>query len=157
MQHAQGRPSGRGFSAHALPPGPPDPRRTRRPPCRLESSSRRQAPPVVAGLQTRAFLFLLSSLAVPSSRTGLKTGHYNLTPLPALMMHRVVYYLMVCLSIAESLVCRRKAISGVRTISSPSAATAVPLFSETQPRPKASLLCCCNAPPHTRSCCMLIA
>jgi hypothetical protein len=32
---------------------------------------------VVAGLQTRAFLFSLSSLAFPRSRTGLKTGHYK--------------------------------------------------------------------------------
>jgi hypothetical protein len=50
-QPAQGRPSSPGFSAHALPPGPPDARRTRRTPSRLEGSCRRQAPPrVVAGL-----------------------------------------------------------------------------------------------------------
>jgi len=35
---------------------------------------------VVAGLQTRAFLFSFSSLALPRSRTGLKTGHYNPFP-----------------------------------------------------------------------------
>src|SRR5437667_1847424 len=45
MQHAQGRPSGPGFSAHALPPGAPDARRTRRTPPRPERSRRRQAPP----------------------------------------------------------------------------------------------------------------
>jgi hypothetical protein len=51
MQHAQERPSGPGFSAHALPPGPPDARRTRRTPPRLERPCHRQAPTrVVAGL-----------------------------------------------------------------------------------------------------------
>src|SRR6266851_1221377 len=45
MQHAQGRPSGPGFSAHSLPLGPPDARRTRRTPPRPEGSRRRQAPP----------------------------------------------------------------------------------------------------------------
>ena len=79
-----------------------------------------------------------------------------LQPLTA-MIHFAVHYCVVCLSIAESLVFRRETISGVRRISSPSAATAAPLFSETQPRRKASLLCCCNAPSHTRSYCMLIS
>src|SRR6267154_1499682 len=51
MQLAQGRPPRLGFSAHALPPRTPDPRRTRRPPPRPERPSRRQAPShVVAGL-----------------------------------------------------------------------------------------------------------
>src|SRR5258708_38332696 len=52
MQYAQGRPPRAGFSAHPLPPGPPDARGTRRTPPRLERSRRRQAPPcaVVAGL-----------------------------------------------------------------------------------------------------------
>jgi hypothetical protein len=45
MQHAQGRPSGPGFSPHSLPPGAPDARRTRRTPSRLERSRRWQAPP----------------------------------------------------------------------------------------------------------------
>jgi 5-methylcytosine-specific restriction endonuclease McrA len=43
--NAQGRPSGPGFSAHALPPGTPDARRTRRTPSRLERSRRWQASP----------------------------------------------------------------------------------------------------------------
>jgi hypothetical protein len=46
MQLAQGRSSGPGFSAYALPPGAPDARRTRRTPSRLERSRRRQAPPL---------------------------------------------------------------------------------------------------------------
>ncbi len=45
VQHAQERPCGPGFSAHALPPGAPDARRTRRTPPRLEGPGRRQAPP----------------------------------------------------------------------------------------------------------------
>src|SRR5713226_1033081 len=49
MQYAQGRPSGPGFSAHSLPPGAPDARRTRRAPSRLERPHRRQAPPCSAG------------------------------------------------------------------------------------------------------------
>src|SRR5258708_12014490 len=59
MQHAQGRSSGPGFSAHALPPGSPDARRARRTPSRPERPRRRQAPPcaVVAGLFTPAFFF----------------------------------------------------------------------------------------------------
>src|SRR3989442_7279977 len=64
MQHAQGRPSGPGFSAHSLPPGPPDARRTRRTPSRLERSRRRQAPP--CGLcRGRALARLLVSSRVP--------------------------------------------------------------------------------------------
>src|SRR5438128_4472372 len=53
MQHAQGRPSGPGFSAHALPPGAPHARRTRRTPPRLERSRRRQAPPFFAQIESR--------------------------------------------------------------------------------------------------------
>src|SRR5258708_12188971 len=49
MQHAQGRPSGPGFSAHYIPPGAPDARGTRRTPSRLERPRRRQAPPCSAG------------------------------------------------------------------------------------------------------------
>src|SRR5260370_8292406 len=67
MQHAQGRSSGPRFSAHALPPGPPDPRRTRRTPPRLERSCRRQAPPcaVVADLFTRPSLFFPCMVVAP--------------------------------------------------------------------------------------------
>src|SRR5260221_14133975 len=48
MQHAQGRSSGAGFSAHALPPGAPDVGRTRRPSSRPERPRRKQAPPQLA-------------------------------------------------------------------------------------------------------------
>src|SRR5260370_4209030 len=49
LKQPKGRRTGPGFFGQALPPGPLDPRRTRRTPPRPERPRRRQAPPCIAG------------------------------------------------------------------------------------------------------------